>query len=228
MCRVHPWTLFSFFFLDASLWELLFNSGLPEIPFYEIYNLGQLVVCITPRNLQPERADYPSRDIPDPIWGFFVDCWKPAEQRPTVNQILQVVGFERQRRKGWIPEVEPLADERDMDYPAAFKLVGHGRGNSLHLNILRRTSSMRRRTWSPRQRLEFDVTCVQLIPWFIMVTCSPSSTNMQLAACIEFTRRSIRGPPHYEASMVLAEWSKNSHGAIKQRELSRAKSEVVG
>lgn len=82
--------------------------------------MGQLVVSITLRKLRPERADYPSEDITDPIWNLFVDCWKPTEQRPTVSRILEVVGSERQRRKGWIPEAESSDDEQDTDYPAAF------------------------------------------------------------------------------------------------------------
>ncbi|KIO19752.1 hypothetical protein M407DRAFT_222252 [Tulasnella calospora MUT 4182] len=97
-----------------------FNPGSPGIPFYKIKAMGQLVVGITLRNLRPERADYDAPDITDPLWGLFVDCWKPAEQRPTVNRILEVVGTERQTRKGWIMEAETLEAEQDTEYPRAF------------------------------------------------------------------------------------------------------------
>lgn len=91
-----------------------------QIPFYKIKAMGQLVVSITLRKVRPERADYQAPDITDPIWALFVECWKPAAERPSVQRILDVVGSERVQRKGWIPEADPSEDEQDTEYPAAF------------------------------------------------------------------------------------------------------------
>lgn len=106
--------------LSALALRHFFIPEFTEIPFYKIKAMGQLVVNITLRKVRPERADHPSPDITDPIWNLFVQCWKGAEERPSINHILEVVGAERQRRKGWIPEDEPSENEQDTEYPAAF------------------------------------------------------------------------------------------------------------
>lgn len=94
------------------------------IPFYKIKAMGQLVVSIAVKKLQPAREDYPAEDMTDEIWELLGRCWRfTPTDRPSVQELLQVVGDARKDnlKHRWSGEDETTKeDEMDSEYPQSF------------------------------------------------------------------------------------------------------------
>lgn len=85
--------------------------------------MGQLVVNIAVKKIQPARVDYPAEDMTDEIWALLEQCWRfEPTDRPQVAHLLEVVGNARKVKYNWAGESEESTKEEEMDseYPQSF------------------------------------------------------------------------------------------------------------